>query len=107
MAGPLAELAPLAAASSAAVTGMRSTVRARRLRAASVRTTAAGITPPTTDSTIASSPAYSPLVIRTRLPTLISGRPVIACRLMETVLLAAAAARSSADGPPGVPGRTG
>src|SRR4029077_7074830 len=66
-------------------TGSRSMVRTRRERPASVRTETAGMTPPETDSTIATSPTYRPLRIRTRWPRLIEERPFPAERLIETV----------------------
>ena len=71
-------------------------VRARRVLPASVRSTAAGMTPLTSDSTIANSPEYRPVVIWTLAPWTMSARPVIAWRLILATRLAAAAALASA-----------
>ena len=60
-------------------------VRTRRERPASVRTMAAGMTPPASDSTVAISPTYRPLRIRTRSPSPMDERPFTAERLIETV----------------------
>ena len=60
-------------------------MRARRVRPVSVRTTAAGITPPAIASTVAISPAYRPLRILTRAPGATDARPASAVRSIDTV----------------------
>jgi hypothetical protein len=54
------------------------------------------MTPPTTDSTMANSPAYRPLAMRTLLPWAIPARPVMASRLMFATRAAACAALAAA-----------
>jgi hypothetical protein len=57
------------------------------VRPASVRTSAAGITPPAIDSTIADSPEYRPVpVMVTRMPTSMPLRPVPAWRLISATV---------------------
>ena len=62
-------------------------MRTRRVRPASVRTSADGISPPGIDSTTAISPLYSPPpMIRTRRPMVIPSRPLWAFTSIATTL---------------------
>ena len=65
--------------------GSRSIARTRRVPPPSVRTVAAGMTPATSRSIVASSPAYRPApAMRTRAPTLRFLRPAPAVTSIET-----------------------